>query len=251
MPNEHQPTNNTGGQQPSHKAIDNGNPTIFKPKWLVLDSVNISLITYASLLTTLISTFYFKIPFKLSALPLGTLILPLRLFFPLPKTPEGRVLITGGSSGIGAELAYIFVSKGHEVILVGRNEEQLSAVKQNIESKYDGKAYTITSDLSVSGAAKRLYEEVHEKGLQVDILVNGAGLGGAGETFSQSIDLAERMTMLNCVSLVQLTQLFGGDMIKREKGWIMQISSVGGTFPRLLSTLDIHLKPTIQHQGFC
>jgi len=111
---------------------------------------------------------------------------------------------------------------------VGRNEEQLAAVKKNVEDKFSGVAYTISSDLSLPGSAKHIYEGVKEKRLTVDVLVNGAGLGAAGDIFTQPIDLAERMTMLNCVALVQLTQLFGGDMIKRDRGWILHISSVGG-----------------------
>lgn len=75
---------------------------------------------------------------------------------------------------------------------------------------------------------------VNGMGLKVDILVNGAGLGGAGDTFEHSIELAERMTVLNCISLVQLSQLFGGDMIKRGRGWMLQISSVGGMFRALM-----------------
>jgi len=136
--------------------------------------------------------------------------------------------ITGASSGIGAELSYIFAEKGHELILVGRNEEQLEAVKKNVESRYGKSAYTISSDLSLPGAAKQLYDHVIKEGYIVDVLVNGAGLGGAGDTFSQPIELVERMTILNCISLVQLTQLFGKDMIERGRGWLLHISSVGG-----------------------
>ena len=94
--------------------------------------------------------------------------------------------------------------------------------------KYERKVYTISSDLSIPGAAKQLYDHVIEKGFTVDVLVNGAGLGGAGDTFEQPIELAEAMTTLNCTTLVVLSQLFGRDMIKRGRGWMLQISSVGG-----------------------
>lgn len=62
----------------------------------------------------------------------------------------------------------------------------------------------------------------------MDVLVDGAGLGGAGDTFSQSLELVERMATLNCVSPVQSTQLFAKDMMKRGRGWLLHISSVGG-----------------------
>jgi hypothetical protein len=223
-------------EQPSHKAIDHGNPAHFKPKWFVLDDANIDLITVITTIAALGSFFLFRSPIKLSVLVPAAIILPLRLWFPRPRTPEGLVLITGASSGIGAELSYIFAERGHELILVGRNEEQLEAVQKNVKDRYGKSAYTISSDLSLPGAAKQLYDQVIKEGHTVDVLVNGAGLGGAGDTFSQPIELVERMTILNCISLVQLTQLFGKDMIERGRGWLLHISSVGGkhlVFPRI------------------
>ena len=215
-------------QQPSHQAIDHGNPAVFKPKWFVLDDVNIDLVSVITTVATLISIFLFRLPAKLAGPVAASIIVPLRLFFPRPKPPQGLVLITGASSGIGAELAYIFAEKGHELILVGRNEEQLEAARHNVKEKYGKIAYAITSDLSLPGAAKQLYDHVTRKRFMVDVLVNNAGLGGAGDTFEQPIELAERMTTLNCISLVQLTQLFGRDMIKRGRGWMLHVSSVGG-----------------------
>jgi len=215
-------------QQPSHRAIDNGNPTIYKPKWLVLDDINIDLLTVATFVASAISILLFRFTLTPTLILAAGFILPIRTFLPRPKIPEGLVLITGASSGIGAELSYIFAEKGHDLVLVGRNEEQLEAVKANIKKKYGKDAYTIASDLSLPGSAKELYDHVIGKGFRVDVLVNGAGLGGAGDPFEQPIELAERMTHLNCTTLVQLTQLFGRDMIKREKGWMLQISSVGG-----------------------
>ncbi|KAF2188345.1 NAD(P)-binding protein [Zopfia rhizophila CBS 207.26] len=216
------------GQQPSHKAIDNGNLTIFKPKWLVLDDLNIDLISFVMVLATSTSILFFDLPARIAIPAAAALILPLRLFLPRPKTLQGLVLITGASSGIGAELSYIFAEKGHDLILVGRDEEQLEAVKNNVEKKYGKTVYTISTDLSLPGAAKQLYYHVTKEGFTVDVLVNGAALGGAGDTLEQPIELTERMTTLNCTSLAQLTQLFGRDMIKRGRGWMLQISSVGG-----------------------
>lgn len=137
------------------------------------------------------------------------------------------MLITGTSSGIGAELSYIFAEKGHDLILVGRNEDQLEAVKKNVKDKYGKTVHAITTDLSLSGSAQKLYDKVTKEGLQVDVLVNNAGLGAEGDSLEQPLDLVERM---NCTSLVQLTQLFGGDMIKRGSGWMLQVPSVGGRF---------------------
>lgn len=194
----------------------------------MLDDVNIDLITFITTIAALGSFFRFRSSIKLSVLVPAAVILPLRLWFPRPKASEGLVLITGASSGIGAELSYIFAEKGHGLILVGRNEEQLEAVQKNVKDSYRRSAYTISSDLSLPGAAKQLYDHVIKEGYIVDVLVNGAGLGSAGDTFSQPIELVERMTVLNCIPLVQLTQLFGKDMIERGRGWLLHVSSVGG-----------------------
>jgi len=83
-------------------------------------------------------------------------------------------------------------------------------------------------DLSVSGNPKKLYEQVKKQGLVVDILVNDAGLGHAGDVMEQTEDLASTMISLNCIALVQLTQYFGKDMVSRGKGWILQVSSIVG-----------------------
>jgi len=77
-------------QQPSHKAIDNGNPARFNPTWLVLDDVNIDLISIATFVAVLTSVMFFHLPLKLAALPLGAILLPLRAFFPRPRIPQGR-----------------------------------------------------------------------------------------------------------------------------------------------------------------
>ncbi|KAK5188852.1 hypothetical protein LTR99_011088 [Exophiala xenobiotica] len=180
-------------EQPSHGAVEVGNPASFKPKYLVLDDINIELITVFAAVSTAISIFVLGTPGLLTAAATAAIILPLRAFFPRPTTPQGLVLITGASSGIGAELSYIFAEHGHNLVLVGRNKEQLENVKTNVETKY----------------------------------VNNAGLGAAGETMEQPIELAERMTTLNCIALVPLTLLFGSDMLKCGRGWLLHVSSVG------------------------
>lgn len=223
-------------QQPSHRALDNNyDSATYKGAALRLDDINIDLIsviiTTATAAAAVISTLLLhQPPAKLiaPATAAAASVLALRLFLPRPNPPRGLVLITGGSSGIGAELAYIFAEKGHDLVLVGRNEEQLEAVKNNVKDKFGKSAYAVAADLSLPGAAKQLYDHVTNQGFTVDVLVNGAGLGGVGDVLEQSIEFAERMTTLNCISLVQLTQLFGKDMAKRGRGWMLQISSVGG-----------------------
>ncbi|KAK5998037.1 Dehydrogenase/reductase SDR family member 7 [Cladobotryum mycophilum] len=213
--------------QPSHAAVDHGNPAVFKPKWFVLDDANVDLISMGATVIAFMTVLFLHVPWMLAIGALAVFVLPFRHIFPQSEAPTGLVLITGGSSGIGAELAYIFAQKGHDLILVGRDLNQLQAVKRSVQEKYSKAAGTIMLDLSIPGTARQLYDRVTGEGFAVDVLVNNAGLGGTGDTLEQPIELCERMTTLNCITPVQLTQLFGRDMAKRGRGWILQNSSVG------------------------
>ncbi|KAL4924128.1 uncharacterized protein BDV17DRAFT_295758 [Aspergillus undulatus] len=82
---------------------------------------------------------------------------------------------------------------------------------------------TISIDLYMPGSAQEVYE-----GITVDVLINNAALGAAGDPFEQPVELVERMTTFNCISLVQLSLKFGNDMIRRGRGWTLHVSSVGG-----------------------
>ncbi|KAL3492311.1 hypothetical protein BJX62DRAFT_236344 [Aspergillus germanicus] len=214
-------------EKPSQEAIIEGNPASFKPTYLVLDSINVDLLSINILAATGLAYLFHYIDAKvaLGALALG--ILPLRLIFPRPRPPKGTVLITGASSGVGAEFSYIFAEKGHDLILVGRNQDQLDVVRENVQKKYQVHADTISIDLSLPGAAKELYNQVNEKERSVSVLVNNAALGAAGDPFEQDVELAERMVTLNCTTPVQLARLFGNDMTKRGEGWMLHVTSVG------------------------
>jgi short-subunit dehydrogenase len=217
-------------EKPSQEAIVQGNPAAFKPTYLVLDSINVDLLSMTILAATGLAYLFHYLDAKLAVAALGLGILPLRLIFPRPRPPKGTVLITGASSGVGAEFSYIFADKGHDLILVGRNQDQLDVVRENVNRKYQVRADTISIDLSLPGAAKELHNQVNEKQRSVSVLVNNAGLGAAGDTMEQDVELAERMTTLNCITPVQLAHLFGNDMIKRGEGWMLHVTSVGGTF---------------------
>ena len=222
--------NNTAGNQPesSQHVVEDRNPAVFKQKWLVIDDINIDLLSVLATFSAVVAVLL-GYPAKAVVPITAALVLPLRTFLPHPAVPQGLVLVTGGSSGIGAELSYIFASKGHDLVLVGRSDEQLEAVHTTIETRYGRKVYTVATDLSLPGAAKKLYDQIKGQGLTVDVLVNAAALGAAGDTMDQPLELVERMTTLNCTALVQLTQLFGRDMMsRRQGGWILQVSSVLG-----------------------
>jgi len=89
-------------QQPSHSAIDNGNPAQFKPKYLVLDDINVDLISILVITLSLLSIPIFQFPLLKAFIAAAGILIPLRSFLPPSRVPQGLALITGASSGIGA-----------------------------------------------------------------------------------------------------------------------------------------------------
>ena len=86
-------------------------------------------------------------------------------------------LITGGSNGIGYELAKLFAQDGYNLVLVARTQEDLERVAQDLSSQDGISAIPIAKDLFDPKAAFELYEEVKAKGLAINVLVNDAGQG--------------------------------------------------------------------------
>lgn len=140
-------------------------------------------------------------------------------------------LITGASSGIGLALAYEVAAHDIDLILVARNAGKLTEAKIDIERRYSVNVRVIVKDLSNTGAAKALYQEITQAGLQVDMLVNNAGVGIYGEFVDTPLDEELSMIDLNISSLVVLTKLFASDMKKRGFGRIMNVASLLSFLP--------------------
>lgn len=136
------------------------------------------------------------------------------------------VLITGATSGIGRELAEIFAMYHFNLVAVSRNENNLKALKEQLEGKYGIEVYLLAKDLSAPNAAKEIYDQIQKAGIVISQLVNNAGAGKAGsliDTDSQTLlDLME----LNVVSFTMLAHYFGKEMAKRKYGRILNVSSV-------------------------
>ncbi|HEX6914725.1 MAG TPA: SDR family oxidoreductase [Chitinophagaceae bacterium] len=139
-------------------------------------------------------------------------------------------LITGATSGIGYELAKLFANDGYSLVLSARNAERLQEVAN--ELKQLGVEVTpIAKDLFRDGAAKALYQEVKERGILIDVLVNDAGQGEHGKFIETSLERQLELIHLNVVSLVALTHLFTADMVKRGTGKVLQLGSVVSKIP--------------------
>lgn len=134
-------------------------------------------------------------------------------------------LITGTTSGIGKELARLFAADGHDLITVARSEDILRQQKQELEKEFGISVRYIVKDLSVSGSAQEVYDEIKESDLAVDILVNNAGFGELGSYIDIDWQRHEKLVNVNMLSLMHLSYLFGQDMAKNGGGRIVNVSS--------------------------
>ncbi|MEI6481684.1 MAG: SDR family NAD(P)-dependent oxidoreductase [Candidatus Saccharibacteria bacterium] len=140
-----------------------------------------------------------------------------------------KAIITGASSGIGKELAFIMAEAGHDLVLVSRDKSELNTVKSAITKKYNVAVSINISDLSVPGSAKKLYEATKKE--QVEILVNNAGVGLKGDFFHDDVTRTTQLAHLNMVSLMELSQLFGADFVANNSGKILNVGSIVAFFP--------------------
>lgn len=141
------------------------------------------------------------------------------------------VLITGASSGFGIDFANIFAESGANLILVARRIEPMNELKQRLEGLYKIKVEVISMDLSKKESPINLYNTIQSKNIQVDALINNAGFGIYGEFVNTSWEQEEMQLMVDVVNLMHLTKLFLKDMVKRNFGYILNISSIGGYQP--------------------
>src|ERR1035437_11122406 len=134
-------------------------------------------------------------------------------------------LITGSTSGIGYELAYIHAKQGGNLVLVARSKDKLEQIKKDLENKYKIDVYIIEKDLSIKDSGKDVYDEIKNNNITVDYLINNGGYGDYGFFNESDWGKLERMIKLNITALTQLTKLFINDMIKRRAGKIMNVAS--------------------------
>ncbi len=135
------------------------------------------------------------------------------------------VLITGASSGIGKEMAYVYAENNYNLILVARRKENLEAIKIDIEQKHKIQVEIFDIDLSKTNSAELLYKKVNDKNLKVNVLINNAGFGINGKFKDIDMEWEENMLILNMLTLTKLTKLFVKDMVKLESGNIVNIAS--------------------------
>jgi short-subunit dehydrogenase len=140
-------------------------------------------------------------------------------------------LITGASSGIGADIARELGTRGLHLLLVARRQERLDQLAAELRRDFGIQAETDSCDLQEDGAAAALFERATARGREIEVLVNNAGFAVFGDFVEQDLDRLRRMVRLNVLALTELTYFFGRAMAERGHGFILEVSSIAGVSP--------------------
>jgi uncharacterized protein len=145
--------------------------------------------------------------------------------------PGATALVTGASSGIGAEIARELARRGHGVTLVARREDRLRDLAAELDREHGVRADVIGADLVEPGGRDSMATRVGELGLDVVALVNNAGFGGGGKLRNAERDYLVRMVQLNCEVVVDLQSRYLPGMLERGSGAILNVASTAAFQP--------------------
>lgn len=151
---------------------------------------------------------------------------------PSNKGSQGQwVLITGASAGIGEALAGKFAAGGFDLVLAARSKDKLAKLGKKLSAKHGIATEVAQIDLSKPGAPRDLFNELAGRGIDIDVLVNNAGVLEMGPFKSQAPELLGDMIRLNTVALTELAALFIPPMAKRKSGRVLNVASVASFQP--------------------
>ena len=135
-------------------------------------------------------------------------------------------LVTGASSGIGAEFARQLAARGMHCVLVARREDRLTSRARELEAAHGTRCEIIAADLSQPHAGRDLLAEVSRRGIEVELLVNNAGFGLVSSLEKTDVGAALELIQVNVVGLTELSLLAAQQMVRRGHGGIINIGSV-------------------------
>jgi short-subunit dehydrogenase len=141
------------------------------------------------------------------------------------------VLITGASSGIGRELARIYAANGDDLVVCARRRRNLEELEAEIEEAHGVDVLALPIDLLDAAAPASIQSTLRERGAQVDVLVNNAGVTDVGRFTESDEGRLAGMVQLNIASLTNLTRLFLPAMVERGYGRILNVASLAAFQP--------------------
>ena len=144
-----------------------------------------------------------------------------------PITNDGVAIVTGASSGIGEEIAREFARRGYRLVLVARRADRL----RDLAEELAGRAHVLPADLSNRDERATLFDQVAALGVVADILVNNAGLTTLGPVAEASPEAELNLIEVDVAAVVDLCSRFVPSMVKRGRGAVLNVASVGAFGP--------------------
>lgn len=152
-----------------------------------------------------------------------------------------KALITGASSGIGADMARILSKRGYDLILVARRKDRLEKLQKELTTETE----IIAMDISSTFNCMKLYNKVKKQ--DVDVVINNAGFGMFGSFSETNLDRELDMIDLNIKAVHTLTKLFLKDFVKKDKGYILNVASSAAFSPGPLMATYYASKAYVLH----
>jgi short-subunit dehydrogenase len=140
-------------------------------------------------------------------------------------------LVTGASSGLGQEFARLFAADGCDLVLVARRQDRLEALAAELREGKKISVLVIPADLGMPEEVERVIREIQAKGLEIEFLVNNAGLGNVAAFVKSNLTSQLVMVDVNIRALVRLTHAFLPAMVARRRGRVLNIGSTAGLQP--------------------
>ena len=140
-------------------------------------------------------------------------------------------LVTGASSGIGFAYSEELASRGSNLVMVSNEKDAIEEKGKHLAGKYGVKTLPLYRDLAIPGAAKELHETCVAKDIEIEVLINNAGMFYFMETLQAKDVVVEKMLYLHLTTPTQLCYYFGNDMKRRRHGYILNMSSLSCWLP--------------------
>ena len=149
----------------------------------------------------------------------------------MQSAPRPTALVTGASSGLGADFAALLARDGYDLVLVARSAPAMEALAARAHAEHGTTTHVLSIDLAKPGATAEVTRALAERGLEVDVLINNAGFGDNAIVAEADAAVLTGMTQLNVTTLTDLTRAVLPGMIARRRGRVMLLGSTAAFQP--------------------
>lgn len=148
----------------------------------------------------------------------------------------GKALITGASAGIGATYAERLARRGHDLLLVARDNPRLEAMAVRLKQEYGVQVEVLKADLANKNELRAVEDRLRSDA-EIGLLVNNAGIASNGTLAEADLDLAEKLIQLNVVALTRLASVAAAQFSARGRGAIINLASVVALAPEMFNAV--------------